>query len=540
MGLLTRLKAAALFGCLLFTSQSFAEAYYWTLGMDQTTRFSTALSACPGDIGTIYGYPSAFEQLESHGGVPYCMYRYYPAPEPLYKGPWVVRRGDTCPANTGPYNEDTFECPAVLVEQKPGEKCDDQTGATTQNPFIWDAQVNKCVKYFDAGQEASCKYLGATDAGPQALSVAGFIDSTGNAVAPPTFASNVMSCQVKTISTSDCVVKVGGAITCNVIAAFTGETNNGGKKVSEVTCVDGNCPIKEPQVETKKQGCTPVGTGGGGSSCTQTKETSSDGSQQCGTVNGAYQCITKKPFSNGITTNITATSENLPDGSVKVTTVKDSSNTVCTDVKTCTVKTSTTTTHSTTKPNGTTTTDTSCKGTCTPNGGGLETNPAAGSGNTGNGTGGGGTGGNGDGEGEGGDGNASTTDSCLAAPPCDGDPFQCAILQQAHIDTCKLMAPLTAEQQAAADAKVNAAYASLDAHQSALDQQANTLLGQFQSSTAGSGTGGGKCLPDFQFSVMGMSESMEFSKVCDSISWVRLMVLAGAYLFAARIVSREV
>ncbi|WP_350649743.1 virulence factor TspB C-terminal domain-related protein, partial [Pseudomonas sp. HY13-MNA-CIBAN-0226] len=122
---------------------------------------------------------------------------------------------------------------------------------------------------------------------------------------------------------------------------------------------------------------------------------------------------------------------------------------------------------------------------------------------------------------------------------CDGDPFQCAILKQAHIDTCKLMAGPTDQEQADSDAKTDAAYADLDAHQTELDGKVTGLLSQFQSSTSGGGSAG-KCLPDYQFAVAGHSIDMEFSKACDSLSWVRLVVLAGAYLFAARIVSREV
>lgn len=543
MGLLTRLKAAALFGCLLFSIQSFAGDYFWTDGYttnSSASGFCNAVGASqyPGDPR----FTRAQVTMQGDSRVMCAFYFQFASSSQeqfSYSYAYANRGGDGC------YGGKTYDpvlamCVAAEEPLEPGDLCKDQTGHGTGDPMIFDATLNKCVKFTEAKGDAPCTYMASSGGGGIAYTVAGTLDKGGNAVAPPSFADTSISCQVQTISSSECTLNVAGAISCNVIGKLTGKANaTGTVDAADAACPDGKCPVKEPETKTTDSGCSPTGTGSGGSTCDQTKETTQDGTQQCGTVNGAYQCFTKPPYSNGITTKITANSETLPDGSVKVTTVKESTNTVCTDVKTCTVKTSTTTTHSTTKPNGTTTTDSSCKGTCTPTGGGLETTPNAGTGN-GNGT---GNGGNGNctgpdcGQGEG---TADTTDSCTAPPPCAGDPFSCAILKQAHIDTCKLMAPPTAEQQAAADARTNAAFAALDAHQSAMDSKVNTLLGEFQSSTPGGGSGSGKCLPDFNFSVMGMSQSMEFSKVCDSISWVRLMVLAGAYLFAARIVYKEV
>ncbi|TFH76244.1 virulence factor TspB C-terminal domain-related protein [Pseudomonas kribbensis] len=549
MGLLTRVKTAVLFGCLLFASHSFAEDYYWT--WDGVSKYPTPDAAC--DSGGRGQYAQSTTQIYDHSDPPEiyndgrsanCQLYYTDpsgasGPAPI-KGVRVSigRGGNACPAGTDPFNPVTGTC-NIQPHLQPGEKCPDQTGGTASNPMIFDDTVNKCVNFASSEGDAPCSYMkGIADANPAntgtAYEVAGTVTG-GVASAPPTFAMDGLKCIVATVSTSSCKVGIDGTATCSVIGKLTGKGSSTGTKLVDALCPNGTCDPQEPEVKTQDQPCVPTGTGGGGSSCTATKETKQDGSQQCGTVNGAYKCITKQPYSNGITTNITATSETLSDGSVKVTTVKDSTNKVCTDVNTCTTQTSTTTSHTTTKPNGTTTTDSSCKGTCNNNGGGLETNTGAGTGKPTTGT---GNGGNGDGEG--GDGTASTTDDCAAPPPCDGDPFLCAILKQQHIDTCKMMADATAEQKAAAKAKTDAAYADLDAHQAQMDQQVNSLLGQFQASTGGTGSAG-KCLPDKQISFGHFSAiNLEFSKACDSISWVRLVLLAGAYLFAARIVSKEV
>jgi hypothetical protein len=428
-------------------------------------------------------------------------------------------------------------CDSAVPPKALGEKCDDQTGGSSNNPMIWNGSA--CVLFTESEGDAPCAYIAGINPGGAgtAYTVAGNISSTGAAVAPPTFVDSALSCQVQTVSSSECTINVAGSVSCNVIGKFTGIANPTGEKdaADSLCTAEKPCPIKEPKTETKEESCVPSGTGGGGTTCTQTKETTAEGSQQCGSVNGAYKCITKQPSSNGLSTTIKAASETLPDGSVKVTTVKDSSNTVCTDVKTCTTSTSTTTTHSTTSPSGGTKTDTSCTGKCTSTGGGVDTLPGAGTGTgSGNGT---CTGPN---CGEGGGGTASTTDDCAAPPPCDGDPFQCAILKQAHIDTCKLMAPPDSELTATWDAKIAKSQADVATAQTAMDTQVNTLLGGFTAATSGGGAGAGKCLPDVPFSVMGHTMSMEFSKACDSISFVRMAILAMAYLFAARIVFKEV
>lgn len=553
MGILFRLIAVT--GCLLAglltANSAFAVDYYWTDGVSSASSPGAFCNAA--GARTFSGDPYFVSASVTYTGGTYTTCSYMVAyaengtPIGPVNGAMARLGGSTCPLGTGPFDDATGICtpPAQPVLQ-PGEKCDDQTGGTPSNPMIYDATVSHCVKFTESEGDAPCQFLkSAGDGNPNykgtSYTVTGNISATGQATAPPTFADGGVKCQVSTISSSECTLNVSGVASCNVIGKFNGSSNpSGTTDAADAMCEGGTCPPKQPKTETKEEGCVPVGTGGGGTTCTQKKETAAEGSQQCGSVNGAYTCITKKPSSNGITTTINASSQTLPDGSVKVTTVKDSSNTVCTDVNSCTTQTSSTTTHSTSSPSGGTKNETTCTGACTPTGGGLETNPAAGTG-TGTGTGSGGDGTcTGDNCGEGGDGTASTSDTCAAPPACDGDPFLCAILKQDHIDTCKLMAAPTSAEMADLDAKIASERAKVDANQSAMDSQVNTLLSGFQGSTGGSGTGGGKCLPDVPFSVMGHGMQIEFSKACDSISFIRLAILAMAYLFAARIVFREV
>lgn len=447
---------------------------------------------------------------------------------------WVVRHGTICPggAEIGP--TDT-ECPAQT--QKIGEKCEDQTGQNLSNPKIWDGSA--CTPFLEAKGDAPCAYiklLGDNNPGYVGTSytIEGQLDSAGNAVAPPSFVDSALSCGVQTVSSSECTINVKGSISCNVMGKLTGKANdNGNTDVRSARCGDAKkpCPEREPKVLTKEEPCTPVANKKGGTTCTIVKETVSEGKQQCGTVNGAYKCFTRAPKSNGLTTAISSASKTLANGDVEVTTTKKSTNTVCTDVNTCTTQNSQTTTRTVTSPSGRTTTSSTCTGVCTADGDGVETLPHAGTGKVGTGAGGEGA--------EEGSGTASTISDCDALPPCEGDPFLCAVLKQAHIDTCKLMAGPTPEEQAVQDAKAAAAYTALDTYQSELDAKTNSLLSQFKGSTSGGGFGG-KCLPDVPFTVMSHTMVMEFSKTCDSISFIRHAILAAAYLFAARIVFREV
>lgn len=538
MGTLKRLIAVT--GCLLAgllcSNSASATTFYWIKG--GVGNYASASAACP-STASLYNLTFTFDGVHFYSAESAtCNYK-YTSPEgnvstdTLYA---LSRVGDSCPQGAI-YNETTGGCSVVAPTKQPGEKCDDQTGGTQNNPMIWDGTTNSCVQFTASEGEAPCKYLKSVgDANPNyagtKYKVIGVISSTGEAVAPPTFADSAINCEVSTVTSSDCRLTVGGTTTCNVLAKFNGNVNPGGTVDAASDICEPNCPPEEPKTSTKDEPCVPIGNGSGGTSCTQTKETSKDGSQQCGSFNGAYTCVTKKPGSNGVITGITSTSETLPDGSIKVTTVKNSANMVCTDVNTCTTSHSTTTTHSTTSPSGSTKTDSTCTGKCTANGGGVETIPGAGTGGTGS--------GNGEGEEEPDQGTASVTDNCLAPPPCEGDVFQCAILGQQHMDTCKIMADVTPEQVASQTAKINAVYTALDQHQAELDSQVNTLLGEFMSATSGGTGGGAQCMPDVPISVMGHTVTMEFAKACEAISFVRYAVLAMAYLFAARIIFREV
>lgn len=538
MGIYIRSITVALLSCLFYCNSALATDYYWSDGYSSAANPAEACNLS--GRHTYSGHPNQLfdhSEMESvAGNTSYCQHYFtwnLPDVSGVYKGgkSQVRLYGSTCPTGTGPYNPITGICDPQEHKLQPGEKCEDQGASNRSDPKIWDDTVNACVKFTESQGDAPCAYIASQNPSAPGTSytVAGVLDKGGNAVAPPSFADSSLSCQVKTISSSECTINVQGAVSCNVMGKLTGKANGAGtNNVKDATCTaEKPCERKVPEITTTQAPCIPVGNGAGGSSCTETKKTEAQGSQNCGLVNGIYKCITRLPRSNGIGIKTNISKQNLPDGSVQVTTVKNSTHTVCSDVKTCTEKTSTTTTNTITSPSGTTKTEASCKGTCTPDGHGLESNPNAGTGN-------------GKGGEEGSAGTASTTDDCMAQPPCDGDPFLCAVLKQQHIDTCKLMAGPTDQERSEMQGRIDAQKSAMQANQEAMDSKVSDLLSGFKSASTGAGSGGGKCLPDIKFSVFGHSLTLAFSSACDALSFLRYAVLAAAYLFAARVVIREV
>lgn len=185
-------------------------------------------------------------------------------------------------------------------------------------------------------------------------------------------------------------------------------------------------------------------------------------------------------------------------------------------------------------------------------GGGGGGNDGGGDGGSG-GDGDGGSGG-GDGDGSGGDGtepptngggtdeegnSADHSNDCKIAPTCDGDVFQCSILNQSWSNRCAMLAgPTEADLKKLADQKAKAI-----ADQEVIQQEFSTdvagLMSDFNQGV-GSGSRQGSCLPDEEFTVMGKRFVLPISKACPYLALLRYAVIAMAYLGAARIVSRAI
>ncbi|MFO3664293.1 hypothetical protein, partial [Pseudomonas amygdali] len=340
----------------LFSNIASAESYYWSM-QDRVNKFPNPLEACQFHAARSFDGPISIDPIAFQGPISaYCRGTYAYGQFPQFM---VYRYGEGCPDGVV-YDPVTGSCPVPTEpELKDGELCKDQQGHPVSNPMIWDKGQGKCVSLVDSGLPATCAYFGGR--GVTDYSVQGTLDTGGEAVAPPKFAGQ-MGCEVATISTSECTLNVAGAITCNVKAQFTGAVagQSAGPDPRDKACTDDKCAPLDPKTELSDKPC--VMTGG---FCTSLTETSKEGQQSCGSVNGSYTCITSKPTSNGIKIDSTVKTETQADGSVKTTKTDNATKTTCSDVKTCTTKTSTTTTTTTTGKNGQTTGSTSvCTGSC--------------------------------------------------------------------------------------------------------------------------------------------------------------------------------
>ncbi|WP_282367856.1 hypothetical protein [Pseudomonas sp. PS02290] len=292
-------------------------------------------------------------------------------------GGGVVRHGDSC-SEGSLYDSTTGACKS---SKKDGELCEDQTGGSSADPMIWSSKSGSCVNFTDSDDNATCGYLGNQSGPGSSYKVSGTWDG-GLPSAPPTFASGATSCEVGTISTTDCVTDVKGAVTCNVIGKFTGKVNNKSNVVDakDAACPGGSCDPILPTSTTKSDPCVYSGSGDS-VSCTSHTESAKEGTQKCGTVNGSMSCFTVPPSSNGIKIDSTVKTTPDPDGGKTAVKTDTATKTTCTGINKCSTTVSTTTT--TTKTNGagqTTGTKTDCKGTCGSSGTGITPGKTSGNG----------------------------------------------------------------------------------------------------------------------------------------------------------------
>lgn len=186
-----------------------------------------------------------------------------------------------------------------------------------------------------------------------------------------------------------------------------------------------------------------------------------------------------------------------------------------------------------------------------PNGGGSGDSGGSGSGGSGDsgGTGGtGGTGGNNDGSnsdpnslpektkgelGSGSKATASTAEGCTTAPPCSGDPLQCAAFVQDWKQNCQMMSV----SQGDADKANTLATASNNEFKQTKTQQEQKVTGFFNDfKTSANASTTSQCPNDINLPVMGKSITLKLSQTCDFWRFLRILIIASAYLAAARIV----
>ncbi|WP_255839840.1 virulence factor TspB C-terminal domain-related protein [Pseudomonas benzenivorans] len=202
-----------------------------------------------------------------------------------------------------------------------------------------------------------------------------------------------------------------------------------GYKGNGVSCTGGEATREQPAngspTAEKTSECTNKVTDAEGRqqySCTAVDSYTDIGSMDCGEVNGVHQCVPvpPKPRKTDKTTEVEVTEKTNPDGSKDTTTTTTTTTTVCSGVNACTTTTTTSTTSNHTKSDGSPGGEsTSCTGPGCPDGDGKtqqereqeeeEEQPES---------------------------KVSGGQTCEAAPTCEGDAVQCAILKQQYEARC--------------------------------------------------------------------------------------------------------
>ncbi|WP_296185811.1 virulence factor TspB C-terminal domain-related protein [Pseudomonas sp. UBA1879] len=317
-----------------------------------------------------------------------------------------------------------------------------------------------------------------------------------------------------------CLTAAPSTYSCTGNAEFTGEELQPMPTGAASDCAGKDCSKDDPQDGTTNDPCIKQDTGAG-YTCTSKVEDSKVGETSCGTANGVYVCTpVTKPVKTTISQSTAQQQTANSDGSLTTKNVTTTTKTTCVADK-CS-----STSYTTTTKGGTTSTGQSVpeSSTCTGKGCPSQT-----------GSGGGGGGGNSkDGE----QGSADSSSDCSKPPSCDGDEFLCAILDQNFKDSCALRAEPTAKEKAASDQAIQKEVAEVEANQQQMDSDVSGLLSGFKAA-AQPGSAGGKCYPDKEFEISGRTVAMPFSKICDPLILLRYAIIAGAYLLAARILTRE-
>jgi hypothetical protein len=132
----------------------------------------------------------------------------------------------------------------------------------------------------------------------------------------------------------------------------------------------------------------------------------------------------------------------------------------------------------------------------------------------------------------------STVSGACDTVTCTGDAIQCSMLRQLAASEC-------ARKQDQTDLKAMQIYTDGSAILAGNDPKAATLPDKAKASVvtmpssldASGWLGGGACFPDKQFSVMGRSITLSFTKACEPLIGFRYALMIVALLFSFRMVS---
>jgi hypothetical protein len=136
----------------------------------------------------------------------------------------------------------------------------------------------------------------------------------------------------------------------------------------------------------------------------------------------------------------------------------------------------------------------------------------------------------------------SSVAGACASTTCTGDAIQCATLRAAATMQCAMKDDVDAMKAAPSYSLGSSLMNNSDPMQSQIDaQKKGTMVDLSDPKIDQNGfLGGGACLADKTFSVMGRTTTFSFSSICQKIQPIRYVMLTIGFLLAYLIVSRSV
>lgn len=293
---------------------------------------------------------------------------------------YAISNNETCPfGNTGLKCNASCDAPGTMVNGqcvKP-QVCEQNWSGGEK---VWSPSQGACVKYPNLSAAEFCAWSAGKSMGGQ-MEV-----NSNSASGPSQFINNSQCVMTANTAKAECATRVNsdglGSYRCKVTGSYSGEYNANGTNKPDGYCSTSNCeepPVKPPvptptpsEIKDSKP-CVYTAGSDGVQSCTSSNLVQKEGTSNCGTVNGVWQCLDKKPTSQGIVIATKLQTETKPDGSTTTTKTDTAVSTNCAGIGDCKSTTTTTTTTTTKNPSGDVTGVTgSCTGPQCPD---VNTNP---------------------------------------------------------------------------------------------------------------------------------------------------------------------
>lgn len=208
---------------------------------------------------------------------------------------------------------------------------------------VYSPKQAKCTKYFNLDTQEYCNYSGQKKTPTtQPLTI---ITNDPDGV---TQGVDNFKCGID-VATKQCAQKVDGTHRCIVTGTSNGTYYPNATDNNVPNCPSGTCttppetPVPEvpkPETTTDSKPCNYTSVNGA-LECTSSSTENKEGTKNCGTVNGVWQCVKSPPSSNGISIVTKVTTESTPDGGTKTTKTDTATQTKCTDIGKCTSSTTT-------------------------------------------------------------------------------------------------------------------------------------------------------------------------------------------------------